>query len=235
MPANIPNTGAISNISSQFNTNVFEKAHHYINKKGAASRIKAKREIIANQKSRNDWANSVNQTLKTAAKAHEAGVKSGRVAPQPGSAPRTFAMGPTPQQKAEAKTMQQQRNYAHGQAIGEQKVRDRMATKVNTPPKNPGQRTVPTKPPTGQFPQAKFPSGASTKPLEQASAAHSLPDKPQTFTQGAYTHKPGGIAAAGSRLEAWAQSRTMSIQNRRRTQAVEPKPLSGQAPLTKEE
>jgi hypothetical protein len=270
MAANTPNMGAITAIGAQFHNDVFKKAQHHINRKGTLSNIKAKREATARNSARDAWANSVNTTLKTAhasyaqqaqqkqsaataaAKTHAAGVKSGRVAPVPGSAPRTFAMGSTPQQKAEAKVMQQQRNYAHGQAIGEQKQRDRMAMRVNTPPKNPGQKTVPTKPTAGQFPKAQFPAGASSKPLPTASAAHSLPGKPQTFTQGAYTHKPGGIAAAGSRLEAWAQTKTMAVQARQKSRAAGGRdkglaqkatqfeaqaaaPLSGQAPTTKEE
>ena len=292
MPLNTPDMGAVNAMGQQFNTNTFTHINHFVNKTGMKSNAKAKVATRTRDKARNDWASSVNSTLKTAhseaakatraqqsaakkaATAHAQGVKSGKVAPQPGAAPRTFAMGPTPAQKqqknvmtqqrnnahgealkdmaSQAKTMQQQRNYAHGQAIGEQKQRDREAAKVNTPPANPAKKAVPSSPPAGQFPQAKFPTGASTKPLPTASANHSLPDKPQTFTQGAYTHKPGGIAAAGSRLEAWAQTKTMAVNARRKSQAAggrdkslaatanqfEAKaaaPLSGQAPTTKEE
>jgi hypothetical protein len=266
MPLNAPVSGNINAVGEQFKHNVFKKAQAGFVKRGVKANLVTKQAGVARDKARADWAGSVNSTLKTAhteyakqaklkaqqagqaAKAQASGIKSGRVAPAPGAAPRTFAVG-TPKaakqaatmqqaqfkqqqsqvnfahgeamkmQEAKAKTMAQQVNFAHGQAIGEAKQR---AKPVKTTAAKPQQvNTPPTAPATQapSYPKAVHP-GSSTQPLPNASAAHSLPDKPQTFTQGSWTAKPGGIASAGSHLEAWAATKSKSVQARRASQAA---------------
>lgn len=144
MAANIPDMNAIHNLGKQFDTpkNVFDIAQKHYNKKAKTAITAHNKEVKQTAANRQKFAQSVTQGIKQgrtkfvqgqqqqqtaakkAAQAHAAGVKSGRVAPAQGAAPRTFAMAPTPQAKAaakvqagQAKTMQQQRNFAHGQAL----------------------------------------------------------------------------------------------------------------------
>lgn len=135
MAANIPDLGAVAHLGGQFHHNVFE----HVQKKAIAHGKKVEhaqaQQAQATQRARNAYANSAAQAVKQgrqqfarnvqqqqkqagqAAKAHAQGVKSGRVAPAPGAPPRTFAMAPSAQQKKQASTMQQQRNFAHGEAL----------------------------------------------------------------------------------------------------------------------
>jgi len=142
MPANIPDTGAINNLGGQFTHNIFAGAQKNLNMKSRQLSAQHQSGVKTAEANRNAYANSAAQAVNkgraafvknqqtqakqaaTAAKTHAAGVKSGRVAPASGEAPRTFAMGTTPQQKTQAKataantkTMQQQMNFAHGQAL----------------------------------------------------------------------------------------------------------------------
>lgn len=148
MPANIPNLGAVHAVGAQFNhsPNVFNAAQkHFAAKSRAqlgqnvqavqqrnqardAAAQSAQRVVAAG---RTGFVRNVQQTQRaaqTAARARAQGVASGRVAPHPTAPPRTFAMGPTPQQRqasaqanqaqaAQTRAVRSQVNFAHGQAI----------------------------------------------------------------------------------------------------------------------
>lgn len=145
MAANLPDLGAVSNLGGQFHHNVFAHAQKALNTKSKQFADAHVAQVKQTAAAREKFARSAAQGIKQgqaayaknvagqqkqaqqAAKAHAAGVKSGKVAPAQGAPPRTFAMGTTPQQKAQAKqtasqakTMQQQRNFAHGQALNYQ-------------------------------------------------------------------------------------------------------------------
>lgn len=321
MAANIPDLGAVAHLGGQFHHNVFAHAQKSLNTKSkqyaAAHETQVKQTAANRQRFAQSAAQGIKQgqaayaknvkTQQTAAKkaaaAHAQGVKSGRVAPAQGAPPRTFAMGTTPQQKAQAKataasakTMQQQRNFAHGQALNyqaaqfrvqqqqrnnahgqaiqHQKQLDKQAAKggpVNTAaaPKAPSLTPAfsnptathtpvraqgiaattfssqlspqrPTASPQGsavasfshgttpstpaapaarsgsvtgpQFPQHVHPEGSSTAPLPNLTARQ---PKPNTFTTGSRNVQPGGIAARGSQLEAWAIGRQQQIRQQR--------------------
>lgn len=64
------------------------------------------------------------------------------------------------------------------------------------------------------FPTHQHPSGSSNMILQNASAALSQPGRPNTMIVGSRNAQPGGIAAAGSRLEAWAQAKSSAVQAR---------------------
>lgn len=144
MAANIPDLEAVSNLGKQFDTpkNVFDTAEKHFNKKAKLQAKEYNKQVKQTATNRENYARSAEQAVKQgrnqfarnqqaqqkqanqAAKTHAQGVKSGRVAPAQGAPPRTFAMAPTPQAKAQAKesaagakTMQQQRNFAHGEAL----------------------------------------------------------------------------------------------------------------------
>lgn len=169
-----------------------------------------------------------------------------------------------------ANVMKQQVNYAHGQAFGVQNQMDRAKAKaapVNQISKPTTKSSAPVKSApakvTGQFadvstknnapfPTHVHPAGSSNMTMPNASAAHSAPGRPQTFTVGSRNSNPNGIAAAGSRLEAWAQSKTSAVQARqaskraggrdrglaqqaRQAESVSNQPLSGFAPSIKED
>src|SRR6267142_1272496 len=245
MPANIPDTGAINNLGGQFTHNIFAGAQKNLNMKSRQLSAQHQSGVKTAEANRNAYANSAAQAVNkgraafvknqqtqakqaaTAAKTHAAGVKSGRVAPASGEAPRTFAMGTTPQQKTQAKataantkTMQQQMNfahgqaltfqaaqfktkqsqtnYAHGQAIQQQKQMDKQKGK--------GSVTTPAAP--------KLTPGFSTTPLPTLTANQ---PKPNTFTTGSRNAKPGGIAARGSQLESWAMGKQAQVRAKRGT------------------
>jgi len=247
MPANIPNLGSINTVGEQFKHNVFKDIHAKTVKQGIRNNLAAKKTAATRTNARQTWANGVDSTLKTAQaanqkqqkahqaaamtaqKAHAAGVNKGTQAPAQGAPPRTFAVPTSPAQKQATaqkaqvasqaqKTMQQQRNYAHGQAITEGNQRTRAAAKVNTPPKIGAKKPV-AKPVAGQFPQAVHP-GSSTQALPNATAKVSTEAAPQTISVGSWTAKPGGIASAGSHLEAWANTKSRAVQARRKSQAA---------------
>jgi hypothetical protein len=142
MPANIPDTGAINSLGGQFNTNVFEHAQKHLSERSSKLKAQHISNVKTTQANKQRFAQSAAQGVKQgqanfarkqkaqqtqanqAAKAQAAGVKSGRVAPAAGAPPRTFAMKPTAQAKQaqaagvkQATTMQQQRNFAHGEAL----------------------------------------------------------------------------------------------------------------------
>lgn len=152
MPANTPDLTAIQHLGSQFNTNIFASAQKGLtekSKKYAAAHVSQQRQTAASRerfarsaaqginKGRANFARQQQAQQKQAsqaAKAHAAGVKSGRVAPAQGAPPRTFAMGSGPQGSAQTqqnKTMQQQRNFAHGQAIQMQNQMSRAEAAAN--------------------------------------------------------------------------------------------------------
>jgi hypothetical protein len=84
--------------------------------------------------------------------------------------------------------------------------------------------TAPSKPPVSSqfssgptssgFPQHSHPSGSSTTPLPNLTANQ---PKPNTFTTGSRNAKPGGLAAKGSQLEAWAMGKQAEIKAKRGT------------------
>jgi hypothetical protein len=132
---NMPNMGAIHAVGSQFNGNAFKEIQEHVVKRDKHNQIVKAKAASTTAANRNAYAQSAESAIKAgraayvksqmqqqkqaqqAAKAHSAGVKSGKVAPAPGAPPRTFAMAPSAQQKAQSKTMQQQRNFAHGEAL----------------------------------------------------------------------------------------------------------------------
>lgn len=151
MAANIPDLGAVAHLGGQFHHNVFDNAQKALNNKSKKLAEAHNTQVKQTATNRQKFAQSAAQGIKQgqanyaknvagqqkqaaqAAKAHAAGVKSGKVAPAQGAPPRTFAMGSTPQQKAAAKhtaagakTMQQQRNFAHGQALNYQAAQFRV-------------------------------------------------------------------------------------------------------------
>lgn len=64
------------------------------------------------------------------------------------------------------------------------------------------------------FPTHEHPAGASNMILPRLTAAQSEPGKPNEFVVSSRNAKPGGIAAAGSRLEAWAMTKGQAAQAR---------------------
>lgn len=64
------------------------------------------------------------------------------------------------------------------------------------------------------FPTHQHPSGSSNMILQNASAALSQPGRPNTMIVGSRNASPGGIAAAGSRLEAWANAKSSAVRAR---------------------
>lgn len=64
------------------------------------------------------------------------------------------------------------------------------------------------------YPTHEHPSGSSNMILQNASKALSEPGRPNTLTVGSRNASPGGIAAAGSRLEAWASAKSSAVQAR---------------------
>jgi|SRR5690242_2209332 len=331
MAANIPDQGAIAHLGGQFHHNVFSDVQKFATDKSKKAATAAKNVAAQNAQARNAYANSVNQAVQQgrknfaknqqaqaksaaqAAKAHAQGVKSGRVAPAPGAAPRTFAMAPTPQAKAQAKataknqaqqarTMQQQRNFAHGEALKFQaaqfKVKQQQVNNAHTEalkeankrakggtvttssastpnltpsfssaptshtpvkaaapaPSNFSSQLAPQKPlagprgsATASFSSGPTPAKPAPKPVPQmgvtgtqfsdvspkdnspypphvhpqGSSSAVLPNltaaqpKPNTFTVGSRNAQPGGIAARGSQLEAWAIGRQAEIRKQR--------------------
>jgi hypothetical protein len=63
-----------------------------------------------------------------------------------------------------------------------------------------------------RFPQHSHPSGSSTAPLPNLTAAQ---PKPNTFTTGSRNARPNGIAARGSQLEAWAMGKQAEVRKQR--------------------
>jgi hypothetical protein len=278
MAANIPDMGAISNLGGQFHHNVFQPIQKKITdvgKKAAASQAAQ--------------AQRTAQARDTFSRSAERGVYAGRKAVYNNQVARMKAG------QAQAKTMQQQRNYAHGEAIKENTSRQKaMQQQVNnahsqalkmsaqkasgkatTPPAAPsstptvtpsfssapathtpirptgpvatnfssqltphealrgsrGSRTADfiygpqsatpastPAPQTGvssaQFPQHTHPEGSSQQPLPHLTASQ---PKPNTFTTGSRNARPGGIAARGSQLEAWAMGRQQQIREQRQS------------------
>lgn len=140
------------------------------------------------------------------------------------------------------KTMQQQRNFAHGEALKEANRRTKEAQKGAAPtptkkasatvaptpqlPGGPVQRSGSSPAPKASqgsqfvdvqardnspFPTHQHPEGSSNLKLGNLSANQ---PKPNDFTVGSRNVKPGGIAAKGSQLEAWAISKSQAVQAR---------------------
>lgn len=65
------------------------------------------------------------------------------------------------------------------------------------------------------FPEHQPPKGSSKKPLRKLTEAQ---PKPNTFTVGSRNAKPNGLAAKGSRLEAWGIGKQEHIRNKRKKQ-----------------
>lgn len=61
------------------------------------------------------------------------------------------------------------------------------------------------------YPTHQHPEGSSNMKLKNLSASQ---PRPNDFTVGSRNAKPNGIAAAGSRLEAWAQAKSTAVQAR---------------------
>jgi hypothetical protein len=310
MPANIPEMSAINHLGGQFTHNVFSNVQKTAN--AASKNFAAQHSVQVNRTAANreKFAQSAVQGIKQgrtayvkdqatqqrattqAAKAHAAGVKSGRVAPEQGAAPRTFAMKTPPQGKAAASMMQQQRNFAHGEALKFQQaqfktqmqqrnnahtealkeanqrgkvIKGEVIKSVPTPQvkaqkispttfssqlapqkplasprgattatfSSPEGKSTPMTPPGAQravtgpqfsdvsaknnspFPTHQHPAGSSNQILPSLTA-----DQPRTneFTVGSRAAVPGGIAARGSQLEAWAQTKSMAVKARRASQ-----------------
>lgn len=65
---------------------------------------------------------------------------------------------------------------------------------------------------SGGYPQHAHPEGSSSTPLPNLTAAQ---PKPNTFIVGSRNAKPGGLAARGSQLEAWAIGRQAEVRKQR--------------------
>lgn len=178
-----------------------------------------------------------------AAKAQAAGIKSGRVAPAPGAPPRVFAMGGRPTQFKQptsggtvntpkvasmtpafssptpthtpvkpisltSATFSSQ--LAPQKAQGSPQGTATASFSHGSSPSSPSPVAGPLT--SSQFSSHTHPSGSATAPLKNLTAAQ---PKPNTFTTGSRNAKPGGIAAKGSQLEAWAQSKSSAVQARR--------------------
>jgi len=142
MPANIPDLGAVHHLGGQFTHNVFASAQKDLLGRSRHIQVHAARAAQARTQAREQVARGAAQTVSAgrnafarnmqtqqrqaqqAQRTQAANVRSGRAAPAPGSAPRTFAMGTTPAQRqaasaaaANQRTMQSQRNFAHGEAL----------------------------------------------------------------------------------------------------------------------
>lgn len=140
------------------------------------------------------------------------------------------------------KTMRSQVNFAHGEAHKENNRRTKEAQKgaAPTPTKKASATVAPTPqlpggpmqragsspvPKAAQgsqfvdvqardnspFPTHQHPEGSSNLKLGNLSANQ---PKPNDFTVGSRNVKPGGIAAKGSQLEAWAISKSQAVQAR---------------------
>lgn len=158
-----------------------------------------------------------------ASAAHNARVRSGQAAPGPGAPPRVFAV-PTPghvkaaqkEQDVAAKqrdyahgqavaedrkrtgVLTQQRNYAHTQAIGEQKLRDKG---IIHPQQFSG----------SGFPQHQHPQGSSSVVLPGITGRQ---PRKNEFTTGSRHAQPGGLAAKGSQLAAWGDAKSAAVKAR---------------------
>lgn len=149
MSATPHNQSAIDAMGAQFKTNVFDKAPGKLLGAHKNAVKAAHRQAATAAASRNAWANSAAQTVaqgrknfaqnqatavktaQSAAKAHASAVKSGKAAPTPGTAPRTFAMPAGPQgvqQRAQTATMASQVNNAHSDALKEANDRQKTMT-----------------------------------------------------------------------------------------------------------
>lgn len=63
-----------------------------------------------------------------------------------------------------------------------------------------------------KFPEHQPPEGSSKKPLRKLTAKQ---PKPNEFTTGSRAAKSNGLAAKGSRLEAWGIGKQESVQKKR--------------------
>lgn len=223
MPApNIPNMAHIDAMGAQFKHNVFAKVQPAIKKAGVKSQVRA---ATARTNSRRAWANSVNEELTVQRNQQRTANKPGGSGGPSTVQPAQFrvqrqqvnnAHGEALKQEArQQRVMQSQRNFAHTAALKEDARRNRpvrqTTTRVNTPP--------PTPPSPREYPQAIHP-GSSRQAMPQSTSNVSTPSAPQTISVGSWTAKPGGIAAAGSHLEAWAQTKTRATQARRKSEAA---------------
>lgn len=278
MSATPHNQSAIDAMGAQFKTNIFDKAPGKLIGAHKNAVKTAQRQAATAAASRNAWANSAAsltaqgrknfaqgqatamKTAQSAAKAHASAVKTGKAAPTPGSAPRTFAMPAGPQgvqQRAQtatmasqvnnahndalkeaadrSKTMTSQRNFAHGDALKEASKRAKEAQKGSAPTPTratstslaprPSAATPGPAPASSQgsqfvnvatrdnspFPTHQHPEGSSNLRLNTLSDKQPAPNE---FTVGSRANKPGGIAARGSQLEAWAISKQNATQAR---------------------
>jgi hypothetical protein len=286
MSATPHDLSAIDAMGAQFKNNIFDKVPGKFASVHKAAVATAKNNAAQAASSRNAWASSAASMTAQgrqnfargqaaqqvnavkAQKAQAAAVKTGRAAPSPSAAPRTFAMPAGPQgvqqrtQQAtmasqvnnahsdalrEAgdrhKTMTQQKNFAHGDALKEAGKRAKEAQKgaAPTPTKRTASAPVNSGGLTGPAPAAfNAPSGGSKVPSSSQFAnivakdnkpfpTHQHPEgsshlklqgltdsqpRPNEFTVGSRAAKPGGIAARGSQLEAWAISKSSAVQAR---------------------
>lgn len=250
----MPNMGNINAVAHQeaAKPNVFKKGVHLQKEYLHHQAKKAQQAEALKNKQKNEYAAGVNKAVKDSqknqqrqqaqakqnARAQAQGVKSGRVAPSAGAAPRTFAMPAGPQGQAQkahekasaqaVKTMQQQRNFAHGQAIQMQNQMNRDAAKaqaahaktmksqINTAH---GQalKQAPTAKPTqfadtstksnAPFPTHEHPAGSSSAILPHLSATETAKTgRPNEFTVGSRRtpsakSNVAGLGAMGSKLE----------------------------------
>lgn len=285
MAANIPDMNAIHNLGKQFDTpkNVFDIAQKHFDKKNKQAVRAQVKQAKQTESNRNKFANSATQAVKQGRQQFDKNVQAQAKTMQQ---QRNFAHGQALNyQAAQFRVQQQQKNYAHGQAIQHQKQMNKKAAKggpvnTTTSPKAPSlspsfsnptpthtpvkavgipqtsfsSQLAPQKPvakpqgsatasfssaPTpakpapkpaspsvtgpqfssgsapkasGGYPQHVHPEGSSTAPLPNLTAAQ---PKPNTFTVGSRNAKPGGLAARGSQLEAWAIGRQAEIRKQR--------------------
>lgn len=130
MPANIPNLNAVHAVGQQFNHNVFKSASRTL------AKVSNQQVAVANQQrtaARNAYYSDAMSTIRAGRQAFNTQAKASA---------------------QQAKTMQQQRNYAHGQAIAEENRRNRAtATPTSAAPA--------TSPHTPTFSHAQQPQSPS--------------------------------------------------------------------------
>jgi hypothetical protein len=159
MPANIPNLSAVHAVGQQFTHNPFKAASKGLNRVSNNQVAAATRQRAAAREAYYSDAMST--------------IRNGRQ-----------AFGQQQRQAASAsRTMQQQRNYAHGQAIAEQKRRDRQTGAPAAAPSAPAATF-------SHAPQAQSPSQGQQQMFSHGPSGGSI--TPQRIPQATFSHQFSG-------------------------------------------
>lgn len=162
MPANIPDLGAVHAVGQQFHHNVFSAASKTLAKGSQRAAASAAQQRSA---ARNAYYSDAMSTIRAGRQAFNTQQR---------------------QTAAADKTMQQQRNYAHGQAIAEGNRRARAAG-TNTP-------ATPTAPTTPTFSHAQQPQSPSQGQTSMFSHGPSTGGNiaPRRIPQATFSHQFSG-------------------------------------------